>query len=309
MMFRDANLPNHDLVREAFSAAYDRVMTGDSFKTACAAVESNVRRFYKDQVKLYLNTQDRDDFRKRLKDSIAERREDLARVPDIARDVLEADFATLCIDQGPVRVLLEGDAEASPQLLAAALLLPTVLTDADEEEVAGMFGDEVGDLIRAARHMPDDPDMEFYSEEDKADFANDLPDPRDERDNLAEADPEAQLLYYAKFTAALKRDLDETKAAMRADPKLKPEMQAGRDAALFDLASVVYGRHPGLDFIFRDSFNQYAELTGGDRRLQEDRLGVLEMISAAVHAPVRQEVKPKTEWDRSNVEPPSVGVL
>lgn len=308
MEFRQSNLPNHDLVREAFAAAYGRVMTGDSFRTACDAVEKNVRRFYKDQVKLYRNTLDRDDFNKRLKEAVAERRMDLARVPDIARDALESDFAEICIDHGPVRALLDGDAGASPQLLAAAILLPTVLTDADEEEVSRQFGDYVGSLIRAARHMTDDPDAEFYSAEDLADFANDPPDPETERDNLIDADPEAQLLYYAKITATLKRDLDETKAEMRADPKLKPAMESGRDSALFNLASVVYGRCPAMDFLFRDSFNLLAELTQADRRLQEDRTGVLGLVAAKIHAPILQEVKPKTD-PQTDLTRPGIGVL
>lgn len=309
MQFSAAQLPDHDLVRAAFHAAYERVMTGESFAETCRAVEKNVRDFYAGQAKLYLHTQDRDEFNRRLRDVVADRRQDLMRVPQIARDVLENDFAVLCIDHGPVRALLDGGAEASPQLLAAAILLPTVLSDADEDAVAQSFGAEVADLIHAARHMTEDPDMAFYSAEDLADFAGDPADSEVERDNLAAADPEAQLLYYARLIADLRRTVDETKAAMRADVRLTPASDIDQDDRLFMLAGVVYGCYPALDFLFRDCFNQQAELTAAPYRLQEDRLGALERVPESLYALQRQEVLPKPSPQRADSEPPRVGML
>lgn len=329
MDFREAGLPNNDRIRQAFEAAQKRVVEGESFKAASDIIRSRIDAFYDDKMKFYGSVLDRDEARQKNPGIMRDYDEDIARIPEIATGALQRDFSAICIDYGPVRPLLDSADMPSPQLLAAAILLPVIQSDEDEQKVvqdafmpkdlpknkveaqamkeaAQEFAAAVTGLIHEVRHLKDDPDLADLSPEELEDFKDDPEDPEITRANLVVASDGAKTLYMAGVVGGLTRELEETKARMRDNPRDVQKLEAGREQALYSMVTAAYGLEPLLDRQLRDTFNQLSSLTTSDFRLREDRIGGLELIAASIDEIKMQQVKPK---EKPKTDPLTVDVL
>jgi hypothetical protein len=292
MQFRDTELPKHPLIEKAFDSAYAKIAQGESLTKAVDRVRDNINNTFDQEVSLYGEVLDKGDYPAQKAKLENERSDYLKAAPQIAAEKLDEYFTALCLE-GPVRELVEyGPAElyVSPQdandhpavvLMAAAVLLPTVESEADEKKITKAFGPQVGGLIKAVRHLKDDPDAEFYDPVLDAELIA-KGDPEVLYENLAASDSLTKALHFANMITGLVRESN--------DKDIKP-ITYDRAEDLVACANIAVEIMPELGTRFRKVFNSIADRTQSTTIVMENRVGELNLED--VRDKMAQKIKPQ----------------
>lgn len=305
MNFDHSNLPRHSLVEKAFQIALERSTEGAALENAVTTVKRNMDNWYQGMLK---HNQDtfvlRDEFERANKRLADEQADNYSHAEEIARNALENNFSIISVETA--RNVCETADNATPQLIAAVLLAPTVGSDEDIEVLRKDFGNDVADILSALHHIKDDPDLAGMTADELEDFKSYPIDPQIEINNLKQASPDVKTAYLATQLTILGHEVAALRSDMRGNPRLKSALEAGREDHLHEIAQAVHGLNPLMDRDYRDAFNQLTSLTSSPWRLSVDRLGDLEM--KLYEEPQLQKVQPKTK-PQEKPEAPEVGLL
>jgi len=164
---------------------------------------------------------------------------------------------------GPARELHQNSDGASPEVLAAVMLVDCVRSPIDYENIEKKFGGTVAGLVAEVAHI------DAY--------------PTERSENLKKAGADTKRAFIVRALT----DMDvATKAIEKAskNPFARVMLPPGQEQELFADAQAVWGADKKLDARFLQLFNKFAEAANSTFRAEVDAKGELELVKGAAPA-------------------------
>ena len=258
MEFKDSGLPQIKLVEDAFNYSKANTMAGE--KEMLKNVQQQVSMIF-DQQKMML------DFAKQAGDvtdgEYEEEKKNLEKQrqmqmgalgPMIQKGLLEMFTAKRV---GPARELQQYADNASPDVLAAVMLVDCVRSPIDYENIEKKFGSTVAGLVAEVAHI------DAY--------------PSERSENLQKAGLDTKRAFMARVITDLESVSKEIAKASK-NPFNKIMLPPGQEEQLYNDALPVWGTDKKLDARFVQAFNKVGEGAGSTFRVEVGAKGELELV-------------------------------
>lgn len=259
MKFVESGLPKNKLIEEAFNysqanllAQRDEVMK-DFARQIDQAHEQQLALLELDKsAKLVTDEQ-----YKQEKEKLAKMRDEQMRMgPQVVDNELANSFKSRRV--AGAQELCKYSDNASPEVLAAVVLVDCVRSPVDYLEIAKKFGDGVANIVANICHID-----AYPSAREQA---------------LADADGNVKRAYMALLVTSLAAIQEQVKLMAKFSPEQKVVFHGGQEEMLFGNAKSLWGNDAKLDKRFMDVFNGTAVATTSPFRLEVDAAGNLELV-------------------------------
>lgn len=261
MEFKDSGLPQNKLVEDAFNYSKQNTMAGE--KEMLKSVQQQVGMIFDEQKMLLdiarqsgqLSQEQFEAQKKKLDDQ--QKQQMTALVPMVKKSLTEI-FAAKRLD--PAVELHKNADAASPEVLAAVLLVECVRSPIDFENIEKKFGSSVSGLVAEVAHI------DAY--------------PSERSENLQKAGTDTKRAYMARVITDLEAMSKEIIKAAR-NPFNKIMLPPGQEEQLHAEATAIWGSDKKLDARFVQIFNKVGEGAGSPYRVEVGAKGDLELIKDA----------------------------
>jgi len=272
MRFQDSGLLNNKLVKSAFD--YAQTYTQSLVKEVLHSYREAVELDYQDDLALLdmeLKFEDitpkEHEERKAQLDSF--RTEDLeAMTPEIVADDLRIMFADHNV--GSALEIQQYSDNATPALIAAALLAECARSPRDCKKIEDQFGAEISGLVADILHV------EAY--------------PGARGENLAASGSDTKRLFMATLANSFRQAAAVVKTLKKGEKALMPPEEA--ESAFRD-AKPLWGNDKKLDARLVDIFNYAAEVLSSNYRMEVSEKGALELVNNTPKIPVAKPARGK----------------
>lgn len=261
MEFKDSGLPQNKLVEDAFNFSKANVLAGE--KEMLKNVEQQVGMIF-DQQKMMLDVARQsgqiaeNEYEEEKKRLDQQRQLQMNSLKPAVQKGLNEMFAAKRV--GPARELHQHADHASPEVLAAVMLVDCVRSPIDYENIEKKFGSTVAGLVAEVVHI------DAY--------------PSERTENLQKAGAETKRAYLSLLITSLEGVSKEIAKASK-NPFNKIMLPPGQEEQLYSDAVPVWGNDKKLDARFVQAFNKVGEGAGSTFRLEVGPKGELELVKDA----------------------------
>jgi hypothetical protein len=279
MNFTESGLPKSKLVEEAFN--FSRANAQGNQKEALKSFQQQIEMIH-NQNMLMLDMEKeagdmKDDEYKRNKVSLERMRDDQLKMgPQLIARELDNMFEKRRV--GPAKIAAANADNASPELVAAIMLIDCVRSPIDYKNVSSTFGDKVAGLIAEVVHID-----AYPSERDV---------------NLAKASSDAKRAYQSLLITSLDQIVEQIARAAKEAPGQKIMFPPGQEEQLYNDVKNLWGNDKKLDAKFLEAFNKASDSAQSPFKLEVDTSGALELVKGTLKSgPGIKPPKPKGPGD------------
>jgi len=264
MEFKDSGLPQNKLVEDAFNYSKANALAGE--KEALKNVQQQVGMIF-DQQKMELDMLKQGgaisdaEYEEEKKNLEKQRQMQMGALgPMIQKGLMEM-FSGKRV--GPARELQQHSDGASPEVLAAVMLVECVRSPIDYENIEKKFGGAVAGLVAEVAHI------DAY--------------PSERSENLKKAGADTKRAFISRALTDMEATTKAIEKASK-NPFARIMMPPGQEQDLFEDAKAVWGADKKLDARFLQLFNKFTEAAGSTFRAELDAKGELELVKGAAPA-------------------------
>lgn len=259
MRFQESGLPNDKLIEEAFNFSLASIMANQ--KEALKAFQSQIGAMHAENMRgldLAHRAGDvKDDEYKMQKQMLEKMRDDQLKAgPALISQELGRVFEARRL--APAKEIADNADGASPALISALLLVDTVRSPLDYQNVEKRFGSAVAGLVAEVLHID-----AYPSERDVT---------------LAKAAPDSKRAYMALLITTISHISLQIEQAMKANPMQQIMLPPGQEEQMFANAKTMWGTDKKLDARFLDVFNKAADVISSPFRVELDAAGAPELV-------------------------------
>lgn len=275
MNFNESGLPKNQLVEEAFN--FSRANAQNNQKEALKSFQQQIEMIHNQNLLMLDMEKDsgdmKDDEYKRNKIALERMRDDQLKMgPQLITRELENMFEKRRV--GPAKVAATHADNATPEVVAAIMLVDCVRSPLDYKNVSATFGDAVAGIIAEVVHID-----AYPSERDT---------------NLSKASADAKRAYESLLITSLDQIIDQIQKAAKENPQQKIMFPPGQEEQIYSDIKSLWGNDKKLDKRFIDAFNKASDLAQSPFKLETDASGALDLVKGAVKAgPGVKPPKPK----------------
>ncbi|MEZ0226422.1 MAG: hypothetical protein ACAH83_17835 [Alphaproteobacteria bacterium] len=275
MNFTESGLPKNQLVEDAFD--YSRTNAQNNQKEALKSFQQQIEMIHSQNLLMLDMEKDagdmKDDEYKRNKQALERMRDDQLKMgPALITRELENMFEKRRV--GPAKVAAANADKASPELVAAIMLIDCVRSPVDYKNVSAKFGEGVAGLIAEVVHID-----AYPSERDV---------------NLSKASGDAKRAYQSLLITSLDQIVDQITRAAKENPGQKIMFPPGQEEQIYNDIKNLWGNDKKLDAKFLAAFNKASDSAGSPYKLEVDSAGTLDLVKGSVKAgPGVKPPKPK----------------
>jgi hypothetical protein len=275
MNFTESGLPKNQLIQDAFD--YSRLNAQNNQKEALKSFQQQIEMIHNQNLLMLDMEKDagdmKDDEYKRNKQALERMRDDQLKMgPALITRELENMFEKRRV--GPAKIAAANADKASPELVAAIMLIDCVRSPVDYKNVSATFGEGVAGLIAEVVHID-----AYPSERDV---------------NLAKASGDAKRAYQSLLITSLDQIVDQITRAAKENPGQKIMFPPGQEEQIYNDIKNLWGNDKKLDAKFLAAFNKASDSAGSPFKLEVDSAGALELVKGSVKAgPGVKPPKPK----------------
>ena len=259
MKFHESGLPENKTIEEAFDYSYTNAM---SYKTeALKSFTQQIEMMHMQHVAMLdmekINGNIREEDYKREKEAMDKMRDEQLQMGPLAVED-ELNFMFQQRRLGPAQEIQSHSDKASPELIAAVLLIECVRSPIDYQRVAQKFGESVAGMIAEVHHI------DAY--------------PSERNTNLAQAGSDTKRAYMALLITSLDQIVEQSRMMAQMNPPQRIAFPPGQEEGLYENASLLWDNDKKLDARFVESFNKAAAATNSPFRMEVDagnRLGLV----------------------------------
>jgi hypothetical protein len=266
MDFKASGLPQNKLVEEAFN--YSRANAQGNAKEAMKSFQQQIEIIHTQQIMMLDMDRDQNsmsdaEYNKAKKDLEKLRDEQMKMGPALITRELENMFEQRRV--GPAKTVAAHADAASPEVLAAILLIDCVRSPVDYKNVVAKFGEPVANLIAEVVHI------DAYPSERDA--------------NLAKAQPDTKRAYESLLITSLEGIVAQIARSAKDSPGQKIMFPPGQEEQIYSDVKNLWGNDKKLDKKFMDAFNKAASAAASPYTLEVDNKGDLELVKGMVKKP------------------------
>lgn len=275
MNFTESGLPKHQLIEDAFD--YSRTNAKGNQKEALKSFQQQIEMIHNQNLLMLDMEKDagdmKDDEYKRNKQALERMRDDQLKMgPALITRELENMFEKRRV--GPAKIAAANADNATPELVAAIMLIDCVRSPVDYKNVSAKFGEGVAGLIAEVVHID-----AYPSERDV---------------NLSKASGDAKRAYQSLLITSLDQIVDQIARAAKENPGQKIMFPPGQEEQIYNDIKNLWGNDKKLDAKFLAAFNKASDSAGSPYKLEVDSAGALELVKGSVKAgPGVKPPKPK----------------
>lgn len=272
MNFDQSGLPANQLVQDAFNHSYKYLMatTPDLMKS----FERQISRMYRDErimlerSKKNMSEQEYQETLKELEEGL---KEQLKAGPGIIKRQLDREFANSKVR--PAQELFRHADKASPEALAAVMLVECIRSPRDFKAIEDNFGPVVATMVSDLIHI------EVYASE--------------RAKTLDGVSQDVKRAYLASSIAELATVGERAVAFAKQNPGQRMIFPDGHEQTMFDSAKKIWGIDAKLDARLIEVFNKTAEVVLSKFRFEKDADGDLALVPFTPPTPPKQISGPK----------------
>lgn len=275
MNFTESGLPKNQLIEDAFD--YSRTNAQNNQKEALKSFQQQIEMIHSQNLLMLDMEKDagdmKDDEYKRNKQALERMRDDQLKMgPALITRELENMFEKRRV--GPAKIAAANADKASPELVAAIMLIDCVRSPVDYKNVSAKFGEGVAGLIAEVVHID-----AYPSERDV---------------NLSKASGDAKRAYQSLLITSLDQIVDQIARAAKENPGQKIMFPPGQEEQIYNDIKNLWGNDKKLDAKFLAAFNKASDSAGSPYKLEVDSAGALDLVKGSVKAgPGVKPPKPK----------------
>jgi hypothetical protein len=275
MNFTESGLPKNPLIEDAFD--YSRTNAQNNQKEALKSFQQQIEMIHNQNLLMLDMEKDagdmKDDEYKRNKQALERMRDDQLKMgPALITRELESMFEKRRV--GPAKIAAANADKASPELVAAIMLIDCVRSPVDYKNVSAKFGEGVAGLIAEVVHID-----AYPSERDV---------------NLSKASGDAKRAYQSLLITSLDQIVDQIARAAKENPGQKIMFPPGQEEQIYNDIKNLWGNDKKLDAKFLAAFNKASDSAGSPYKLEVDSAGALDLVKGSVKAgPGVKPPKPK----------------
>lgn len=258
MEFKDSGLPQNKLVEEAFNYSKANALAGE--KEMLKNVQQQVGMIFDQQKHMLdmakrtgeLSPEEYEDEKKNL-----EKQRELqmnAVKPMVQKSLIEL-FDSKRV--GPAQELVKNAENASPEVLAAVMLVDCVRSPIDYENIEKKFGSAVAGIVAEVTHI------DAY--------------PSERVENLQKAGTDTKRAYLSLLVTSLESISKEISKTAR-NPLQRVMLPPGQEEQLYNDATPIWGTDKKLDARFVEAFNKVAKGVQSVFRLEVGTAGDLQLV-------------------------------
>jgi len=269
MKFHETNLSDNQLVEDAFDYSYANIMTADRAEIL-KDFARQIGMFFAQELHMLdgakeTGTMTEDEYKQEKQELQRRRDAQIKMGPRAIDDQLNNAFLKRRV--APAQELQNYSEKASPEMLAAVMLIECVRSPIDYLNIVKSFGDGVARLVAEVNHID-----AYPSERDAA---------------LASSGSDIKRVYMALLITSLDAIVAQAKrmAEIDPDPSQKISFYTGQEELLFDNAKSMWGNDKKLDQRFLAAFNGAAGTTDSIFRMEIDADGDLELVKGNTLSP------------------------
>lgn len=257
MNFDQSGLPPIQLVQDAFTYSYNYVKSAydETFK----AFEQQITRVHKSNLQMLEDAKRRnkvteEEYKRELSDFEEMYKQQMKFGPTFVQNQLTMKFTFDHLI--PARELFKGSKAASPEVIAALLLVECVRSPKDFKEIEKTYGPVVGGLVSDLIHI------EKYVGQREA--------------NLAAATPALKTAFSAQLISSLMAAMQQAQTSMKRG--MIPTFPEGHEEELLVDIKRIWGADSDLDDRLLGVFNKTAEMLSSKWRLSKDEDGDVSLV-------------------------------
>ncbi len=278
MDFKSSGLPQVKLVEDAFN--YSRANAQGNSKEALKSFKQQIEIIHTQQMMMLDMDKEQtgmsdNEYKKQKKDLETLRDEQMKMGPALITRELESMFDQRRV--GPAKTVAQHADAASPEVLAAILLIDCVRSPLDYKNIAATFGDKVANLIAEVVHID-----AYPSERDT---------------NLAKAAPDTKRAYESLLISSLEGIVKQIQASAKENPGQKIMFPPGQEEQIYGDVKNIWGTDAKLDKKFMDAFNKAAGAAASPYTLETANDGTLELVKGTAKQTGPKPPKPKGPGD------------
>ena len=280
MDFTSSGLPKNKLIEEAFN--YSRANAQGNQKEALKSFQQQIEIFHTQQLMMLDLEKDEggmkdEEYKANKKQLDQMRDEQLKMGPALISRELENMFDQRRV--APAKIVAQHADVASPELIAAVLLIDCVRSPLDYKNIVSKFGETVGGLIAEVVHID-----AYPSERDT---------------NLSKAGPDTKRAYESLLITSLDQIVLQLAKAAKENPGQKIMFPPGQEEQLYGDVKNLWGNDKKLDSRFLAAFNKASDAASSPYKLEVDNAGALELVKGQISAkkPGPKPPKPKGPGD------------
>lgn len=271
MRFHESGLPNDKLIEEAFNFSFATIMANQ--KDALKSFQAQINAMHAENMHgldMARRSGDvKDDEYKMQKDMLEKMRDDQLKAgPSLISQELGRVFEQRRL--APAKEIADNADGVNPALISAILLVDTVRSPLDFQNVEKRFGTAVAGLVAEVLHID-----AYPSERDVT---------------LAKAAPDSKRAYMALLITTINQISSQIEQALKANPMQKIMLPPGQEEQMFANAKTMWGVDKKLDARFLDVFNKAADIVSSPFKVELDASGAPELVRDAT--PARKGPKP-----------------
>ena len=265
MDFTNSGLPKNKLVEEAFN--YSRANAQGNQKEALKSFQQQIEIFHTQQLMMLdMEKEDggmKDDEYKANKKQLDHMRDEQLKMgPALISRELESMFDQRRV--APAKIVAQFADAASPELIAAVLLIDCVRSPVDYKNISAKFGDTVAGLIAEVVHID-----AYPSERDT---------------NLSKAGADTKRAYESLLITSLDQIVLQLAKAAKENPGQKIMFPPGQEEQLYSDVKNLWGNDKKLDSRFMQAFNKASDAASSPFKLEVDNAGALELVKGQIAA-------------------------
>lgn len=271
MNFDQSGLPPIQLVQDAFTYSLNYVKSGydemfkDFERQITRAHQANLQML--DEAKRQSNMTD-EEYKRERAEMEEMFKQQMQVGPKLVSNELNKKFARDHLV--PARELFKNTEKATPEILAALLLVECVRSPKDYKEIEKSYGPVVGNLVAELIHI------ERYGAQ--------------REENLGKASPDIKRAYSVQIIVSMMSAAEQAGQLLKRGRK--PTFPEGHVEELFDTIKLVWGTDKNLDDRMLLVFNKTVELLSAKVRLQKDQDGDIALVPVAPPKPPKPPTTP-----------------
>jgi hypothetical protein len=273
MNFTDSGLPNNKLVEEAFN--FSRANAQGNQKEALKSFQQQIEIIHSQNMMMLDMDREsgdmKDDEYNRNKLSLERMRDDQLKMgPQLIARELDSMFEKRRV--GPAKIAAQNADNATPELVAAIMLIDCVRSPVDYRNVTAKFGETVAGLIAEVVHI------DAY--------------PSEREVNLSKASADAKRAYQSLLITSLDQIVEQIARAAKEAPGQKIMFPPGQEEQIYNDIKNLWGNDKKLDARFLDAFNKASDSAASPYKLEVDAGGALDLVKGSVKSG-KKPPKPK----------------
>jgi hypothetical protein len=274
MKFSESGLPDNTIIEEAFnySLAFTKALHTEIMGAFTQQIDGfhlqNLQALEAAREEQGLSDEDYEQEKAELENM---RSEQLKIGPQVVAEELENIFRTNCI--GPALEIQNHSDKATPELVAAAMMINCVRSPVDHRQVAEKFGAGVSGVVAEVLHID-----AYPATRDTA---------------LAAAGSDSKRAYLALLTSNLTRMAEQAEMMAQMPMEQQAAFPPGHEEALFSTVSLVWGNDKKLDQHLVDIFNRATLVMDSPFKIEINAQGTPELIQGVVGLPMTRNPRPR----------------